>query len=123
MELLLQGILGPNTGAASFAFSRTLARHIDTAKQVLAGQKSLPTGKEAMFCTAVAAHRWVRNQSRLSGDPALFARSGGITPYVERILIPASGEVRDYLVDLGSRDKHLDLTCDARVQEWLQQQQ
>ncbi len=119
MQLLLQGILGPNTGAASYAFSQTLAEHVDTAKNVLAGHASLPTSKKAEFCTAVAAHRLTRNQSRAAESPSYFALAGGLAPYIERVLIPASGEVRDYLVDLGSRDPHLSLTSDARVKAWM----
>jgi hypothetical protein len=119
MQLLLQGILGPNTGPASYAFGQTLAKHIDTAKDVLAGRMTLPTAKQDEFCTAVAAHRLVRNQSRAAESPEYFAMAGGLSPYVERVLIPASGEVRDYLVDLGSRDPLLSLSTDARVKDWM----
>ena len=119
MQLLLQGILGPNTGPASYAFSQTLAEHIDTAKDVLAGRATLPTAKQAEFCTAVAAHRLTRNQSRVAESPTYFAMSGGLNPYIERVLIPSSGEVRDYLVDLGGRDPHLSLSSDARVKAWM----
>ena len=119
MQLLLQGILGPNTGPASYAFSQTLASHIATAKDVLAGRMALPTAKQDEFCTAVAAHRLVRNQSRAAESPNYFAMSGGLAPYIERVLIPASGEVRDYLVDLGSRDPLLSLATDARVKAWM----
>jgi hypothetical protein len=123
MQLLLHGILGPNTGAASYAFSQTLAKHIDTAKNVLAGHANLPTNKEAEFCTAVAAHRLTRNQSRAAESPSYFALAGGLAPYIERVLVAldnrGSKEVRDYLVDLGSRDPLLSLTSDARVKAWM----
>lgn len=123
MQLMLQGILGEETGNATYEFSRSIAGCIDDARQILAGSMTLPDDREKQYQVAVATHRIVRRSAINSGDADAWFYAGSADAYVNNVLAAARGEIRQYLVDLAARDDQFPLEKHSTVQGWMKKNQ
>jgi hypothetical protein len=94
--IALSGLLGPEAGSASAAWSTVMKESVGKAKEVLGGTAPMPTGPADAFPVLMAAYRIERKRS-LALDPMqrqAAVKGGDFDSLVERVILPAPGELR-----------------------------
>ena len=94
--IALSGLLGPEAGTASAAWSTVMKESVGKAKEVLGGTTPMPKGPADAFPVLMAAYRMERKRS-LALDPMqrqAAVKGGDFDSLVERVILPAPGELR-----------------------------
>lgn len=94
LSLALRGLVGEASGAAAYAFARLVADFIPRLDAIRAGTETLPADPASQQAILHAALRVARKES--AADPEVAVASGSLDWLVDRIILTARGEVRQW---------------------------
>lgn len=104
---VLSGLLGPDAGAQSAAWSSVLKDSVAAARRVLDGDDSMPdaSDKSAAYSIGMAAYRIVKKPlTGMDQDQREVAVKGGdLDGFVDRVMLHLPGELRKWLFEMAIR--------------------
>lgn len=92
--LVLEGLVGEAAGRAAFAFVKLVGDLMPKLNAIRNGVEQLPSDPASQQALTHAALRVAKRET--SADPEAAVASGAVDWLVERILLPARGEIRAY---------------------------
>ena len=93
LGLALKGLVGESAGLAATAFCYTISRYCTTVSDIRSGSEDLPSlDTTAQYAVIYAALRIARKESMK--DPEAYVASGEADWLVEKIILPAKGELK-----------------------------
>ena len=101
LSLALRGLVGEASGSAAYAFCQLVAAFLPKLAAIRAGTASLPTDPSEQHALIHAAVRVARKES--AADPEVAVASGSLD-WLVRLLVSASGELRQWGYTCATRN-------------------
>jgi hypothetical protein len=92
--LVLEGFVGEAAGRAAYAFIKLVGDLMPKLNAIRSGAEDMPADPASQQALTHAALRIAKRET--AADPAVAVASGALDWLVERILLPARGEIRAY---------------------------
>ena len=90
----IEGKVGKAAGKACFAFIQTVAKQLPKLEGIKKGTEELPTNTAEQYALNHCALRQVSKD--MGADPEAYVAAGNVDWLVERVMIPAQSEIREW---------------------------